>query len=81
VQPQVFREKLDQHLRQLNDDYAIERSSALKEVFLEILPSQTFIDWMQAHGKMGGQHKFPRVLKGKQLEDWQLFLAQRNVST
>jgi hypothetical protein len=23
---------------------------------------------------MGGQHKFPRVLKGKMLEDWNKFL-------
>jgi hypothetical protein len=30
---------------------------------------------MHSKGKMGGQHKFPRVLKGKMLEDWKHFLA------
>jgi hypothetical protein len=29
---------------------------------------------MAAKGKVGGQHKFPRVLKGQMLEDWQQFL-------
>jgi hypothetical protein len=29
---------------------------------------------MRLQGKVGGQHKFPRVLKGKILKDWQKFL-------
>jgi hypothetical protein len=29
---------------------------------------------MRLKGKIGGQHKFPRVLKGKMLQDWQKFL-------
>jgi len=29
---------------------------------------------MRSLGKMGGQHKFPRVLKGKMLDDWNKFL-------
>jgi len=31
-------------------------------------------------GKVGGQHKFPRVLKGKILEDWNKFLSKQLVS-
>ena len=80
VSANVVKEKLDTHLKKLNDDYAIERASALKEVFVEILPAQTFIDWMQFHGKMGGQHKFPRVLKGAQLADWESFLESKKIS-
>ena len=33
------------------------------------------MDFMQSKGKVGGQHKFPRVLKGKMLDDWKLFLT------
>jgi hypothetical protein len=29
---------------------------------------------MLKKGKVGGQHKFPRVLKGKIYEDWKNFL-------
>jgi hypothetical protein len=65
---------LDNKLKELNDDYAIERKSALKAVFLDVLSEQQFMDFLKAKGKVGGQHKFPRVLRGKILEDWQLFL-------
>ena len=36
-------------------------------IFLSALP-------MKSKGKVGGQHKFPRVLKGKMLEEWEDFL-------
>ncbi|MCU0337702.1 MAG: GH3 auxin-responsive promoter family protein [Sediminibacterium sp.] len=68
---------IDSHLKVLNDDYAVERKSALKEVRLEVLSEQTFMEFMTWKGKVGGQHKFPRVLKGKMLEDWQLFLSKK----
>lgn len=72
----TLRNKIDEHLKLLNDDYATERTSALKEVYLDILPEAAFMEFMQLKGKIGGQHKFPRVLKGKMLEDWKLFLSK-----
>ncbi len=66
--------RIDDYLKELNDDYAVERRSALKDVGLMVLSEQKFMDFMNAKGKVGGQHKFPRVLKGKMLEDWQHFL-------
>lgn len=65
---------IDEQLKILNDDYAVERNSALKEVFVEVLSEEQFMEFMKLKGKIGGQHKFPRVLKGKMLEDWQKFL-------
>ncbi len=69
-----MRKKIDEKLCELNDDYAVERKSALKDIFLDVLPEETFMGFMKAKGKIGGQHKFPRVLKGKMLEDWQKYL-------
>ena len=66
---------LDQHLKLLNDDYRTERICALKEVLVTVLPSEVFYDWLKAKGKQGGQHKFPRVLKNKPLEDWEAFVG------
>ncbi len=66
--------RIDQHLRKLNDDYATERDSALKEVFLEKLPEEKFIEFMELKGKLGSQNKFPRVMRGKILQDWNTFL-------
>jgi hypothetical protein len=52
----------------------VERKSALKEVFLERLPEEVFLQFMATKGKIGSQHKFPRVMKGKMLQDWNEFL-------
>ncbi|MEP7127443.1 MAG: GH3 auxin-responsive promoter family protein [Chitinophagales bacterium] len=76
VDAKMLRDKLDQHLIALNDDYATERTSALKEVLVDVMPTSIFMEWMRQQGKLGGQHKFPRVLKKKQLEDWLNYLAQ-----
>jgi len=65
---------IDARLNELNDDYAVERRHALKEVRLEVLSEEQFMDFMHCKGKIGGQHKFPRVMKGKMLEDWLKFL-------
>lgn len=65
---------IDSCLKELNDDYAVERKHALKEVFIEVYPENVFIDFLKSKGKIGAQHKFPRVLKGKNLEDWENFL-------
>jgi hypothetical protein len=70
----VIRKKIDDKLKELNDDYAVERSAALKEVKVDVLPVKTFYKWMESKGKVGGQNKFPRVLKSTQLEDWKAFI-------
>lgn len=75
-----LRKRIDEKLKELNDDYEVERKHALKDVYVTVLPEQTFMDFMKSKGKMGGQHKFPRVLKGKMLEDWKKFLQGQLVS-
>jgi hypothetical protein len=52
----------------------VERKHALKDVIVDVLSEQCFMNFMKSKGKEGGQHKFPRVLKGKMLEEWQAFL-------
>lgn len=74
----VLRDCIDHHLKILNDDYKVERSSALKEVKISVLPSNTFYKWMEAQGKVGSQHKFPRVLKKEKAELWKNFLTDQN---
>jgi hypothetical protein len=36
---------------------------------------------MKEKGKLGSQHKFPRVLKGKMLQDWNEFLKMLSIAT
>jgi hypothetical protein len=79
VDAERLRLVIDEKLKELNDDYAVERTSALKAVKLDILPVQSFMEFMRLKGKMGGQHKFPRVLKGRILEEWQQFVATGSI--
>jgi hypothetical protein len=74
IAAELIREKIDAHLSILNDDYKTERLHALKDVIITVLPHQTFIDFLAKKNKLGGQSKFPRVMKGKQLNDWLAFL-------
>jgi hypothetical protein len=70
---------LDETLCEINDDYAVERTSALKEVFVELLPNDVFYDYMRAKGKEGGMNKFPRVIKNVQLEEWDTYLENNKI--
>ncbi len=69
-----LRVRIDNAIKEINDDYAVERGSALRDVYLDILPESKFMEFMELKGKIGSQHKFPRVLKGKMLADWKEFL-------
>lgn len=71
VDSEILKKEIDEALCQLNDDYAVERTSALKQVFTTILPQQKFYDFLKHRGKEGAMNKFPRVLKGTILEQWE----------
>jgi hypothetical protein len=75
VDSDLLIKNIDQKLIELNDDYAVERKSALKKVFITVLKENVFMDFMSSKGKVGGQHKFPRVIKGDLLNDWKKFIA------
>ena len=80
VNSEELRILIDDKLKELNDDYEVERKHALRAVMVDVLGEQTFMDFMRSKDKVGGQHKFPRVLKGRMLEDWQKFLKGEAVS-
>jgi hypothetical protein len=74
IAPEVARQKIDEYLKILNDDYRVERIAAIKDIFVEILPSEAFSKWMKIHGKEGGANKFPRVLKKQKITEWEQYL-------
>ncbi|WP_425392331.1 GH3 family domain-containing protein [Ekhidna sp.] len=81
VDKEEVKERIDFHLKELNDDYKVERGSALKEIRVSILPTQIFYQWMESQGKVGSQNKFPRVLKKEKAQLWKNFLIDQNIST
>jgi hypothetical protein len=81
VDAAMVRQIIDETLCEINDDYAVERTSALKEIFVELLPNDTFYEYMRSIGKEGAMNKFPRVLKNGQLKNWETFLKINKVTS
>lgn len=64
-----FKHLLDEKLKQLNSDYEAKRQGnlALDEPVIRILPEGTFYRWLKEKGKLGGQHKVPRLSNHRRL--------------
>ena len=60
---EVFRSSLDNALKQLNSDYEAKRhrDMALTMPVVHSLPQGVFNEWLKQKGKLGGQHKVPRL--------------------
>jgi hypothetical protein len=69
---------IDETLCKHNDDYAVERTSVLKNIFIKVLPNSLFHDYLLSKGKVGAMIKFPRVMKGENYENWEKYI--RNYS-
>ena len=77
VDASTFGKLIDQHLRDINDDYATERDNVLRAPQIEIISPKIFLDYFASKGKIGGQAKFPRVMKKDQFADWEAFVAAK----
>ncbi len=77
IDPEIAKQKIDGHLKNLNDDYRVERMEAIKDLFVKVLPAQVFYDYMKEKGKEGSANKFPRVLKNSRLDEWDEYLKKR----
>jgi len=60
---QAFAQRLDETLGRLNEDYAAHRAGDLTMLAPEVCMVQRggFAQWMRSRGKLGGQHKLPRM--------------------
>jgi hypothetical protein len=58
-----FTTELDNALQQVNSDYEAKRHKdiALAKPILRILKKGVFNQWLKEKGKLGGQHKVPRL--------------------
>lgn len=66
---QQFTQILDRALQEINSDYEAKRhkSIALREPHITRLPRGTFHEWLKSKGKLGGQHKVPRLSNDRKL--------------
>jgi len=60
---QRFARLLDARLQEVNSDYEAKRYKDITLQHLEIIPARKdlFNDWLKQKGKLGGQHKVPRL--------------------
>jgi len=58
----AFCRALDEALQDGNEDYATHRTYGLRAPVVDSLPPGTFLSYLRGKGKIGGQHKMPRVL-------------------
>ncbi|MFI5220676.1 MAG: GH3 auxin-responsive promoter family protein [Bacteroidia bacterium] len=63
--------ELDQQLKIVNSDYEAKRfrDMAMTRPIVHVLPRGTFKDWLKRSGKLGGQHKVPRLSNSRQYVD------------
>ena len=61
---------LDRQLTECNADYQVKRSHSLllQPPAMKILPKGTIHRWFTRNGKLGGQHKFPKVMSTEEAE-------------
>jgi len=64
-----FTYELDSALKSANSDYEAKRynSIALSLPKVHILPKGIFASWLQSKGKIGGQHKVPRLSNDRKI--------------
>jgi hypothetical protein len=63
-----FAEVLDMTLQQVNSDYEAKRykNKTMQRLELVVARKSLFADWLKSKGKLGGQHKVPRLSNTRQ---------------
>lgn len=75
---QAFTQELDQALKSINSDYEAKRyrDIALRIPLVHAVSRGTFSEWLRSKGKLGGQHKVPRLSNERQLVEDILAMAR-----
>jgi len=68
---EYFGEVFDNALKSLNSDYEAKRyhDLILNKPLIHIMPKETFYNWLKFKGKLGGQHKVPRLFNDRKYVD------------
>ena len=68
---ELFVDVLDRTLREINSDYDAKRfkDMALRRPKVHNAHTNTFYNWLKQRGKLGGQHKVPRLANDRQYVD------------
>ena len=77
---QQFADILDRKLQEINSDYEAKRYKNITLQHLEIVEARhdLFNDWLKSKGKLGGQHKVPRLSNSRTIIDELLRMNQQS---
>lgn len=75
---QRFTSELDEALKSVNSDYEAKRykNIALRLPLVRSLQKDTFNKWLKSKGKLGGQHKVPRLNNERKMIEEILLIAE-----
>ena len=79
---QQFAYELDTALKNINSDYEAKRYKdiALRLPIVKKVASNTFVNWLSSKGKLGGQHKVPRLSNERKfVEEIKAFINGKSV--
>lgn len=78
VSMETFATMLDNRLQELNSDYEAKRYKdiSLQKLEIVIAPKGTFYEWLRNKGKLGGQHKIPRLANDRKIIEELLAINQ-----
>ena len=76
---QRFARLLDARLQEVNSDYEAKRYKDITLQHLEIIQARPglFNDWLKSKGKLGGQHKVPRLSNSRDTMEQLLHLNDK----
>ncbi|MDR1258891.1 MAG: GH3 auxin-responsive promoter family protein [Tannerellaceae bacterium] len=75
-----FASILDKHLKELNSDYEAKRYKDITLLPLKITVAREglFCDWLRIKGKLGGQHKIPRLSNDRRIIEELIICMQQS---
>ena len=78
----AFARRLDLALQTLNSDYEAKRYKDITLQRLEVIPARpgVFDEWLRQNGKLGGQHKIPRLSNDRKIIESILAIPSPNTN-
>ncbi|MGB0178359.1 MAG: hypothetical protein ACPF9D_14425 [Owenweeksia sp.] len=74
LDPEDTARRMDEYLKELNKNYAVARSKALKGVKVHPVPTSRFHDWHEKSRKKGGQIKTKKLMNEEDFKEFRDFV-------
>lgn len=78
VNSEEIAKALDEALKDVNKNYSVARSKALKGVKVNVVDPSVFHEWSAKNKKKGGQVKMEKVMNEEKFAEWEAFVKEEN---